>query len=40
MAQIENKAPKGEHYLLEVDHPMVVPVDTKVRVLITGDCEA
>jgi cytochrome c oxidase subunit 2 len=25
-----------EHYLLDVDNPMVVPVDTKVRVLITG----
>ncbi|MCB1967512.1 MAG: cytochrome c oxidase subunit II, partial [Candidatus Accumulibacter sp.] len=24
--QIENKAPKGEHYLLEVDRPLVVPV--------------
>jgi cytochrome c oxidase subunit 2 len=36
MAQINGQAPKGEHYLLEVDHPMVVPVDTKVRVLITA----
>jgi len=36
IAQIENREPKGEHYLLEVDHPMVVPVDTKVRVLITA----
>jgi cytochrome c oxidase subunit II len=36
MAQIENLAPKGEYYLLEVDRPMVVPVDTKVRVLITA----
>jgi cytochrome c oxidase subunit 2 len=36
LAQIENRAPKGEHYLLEVDNPMVVPVDTKVRVLITA----
>jgi cytochrome c oxidase subunit 2 len=36
MAQIENLEPKGEHYLLEVDHPMVVPVDTKVRLLITA----
>jgi cytochrome c oxidase subunit II len=36
MAQIENKEPKGEHYLLEVDRPLVVPVDTKVRVLITA----
>jgi cytochrome c oxidase subunit 2 len=24
-------------YLLEVDHPMVVPVDTKVRLLLTGN---
>ena len=36
VAQIENRAPKGEHYLLEVDNPLVVPVDTKVRVLITA----
>ena len=36
MAQINGQAPKGEHYLLEVDHPMVVPVDTKVRLLITA----
>ena len=25
-----------QHYLLEVDHPLVVPADTKVRLLITG----
>jgi cytochrome c oxidase subunit II len=25
-----------EHYLLSVDHPLVVPVGTKVRLLITG----
>ena len=25
-----------EHYLLQVDHPMVVPVDTKVRLLVTA----
>jgi cytochrome c oxidase subunit 2 len=36
LAQIENRAPKGENYLLEVDNPMVVPVDTKVRVLLTA----
>jgi cytochrome c oxidase subunit 2 len=36
MAQIENRAPKGEHYLLEVDQPMVVPVGAKVRLLITA----
>ena len=34
--QIENKAPKGEHYLLEVDHPLVVPVGKKVRMLLTA----
>src|SRR5690348_3644840 len=26
-----------QHYLLNVDHPLVVPVDTKVRLLITAD---
>ena len=36
LAQIENREPKGEHYLLEVDNPLVVPVDTKVRLLITA----
>ena len=36
VAQIENRAPKGEHYLLEVDSPLIVPVDTKVRVLLTA----
>jgi cytochrome c oxidase subunit 2 len=35
-AQIENRADKGEHYLLEVDEPLVVPVGTKVRFLITA----
>ena len=34
--QRENRAPKGENYLLEVDNPLVVPVDTKVRALITA----
>ena len=34
--QIENKTPKGEHYLLEVDRPMVVPVGKKVRMLLTA----
>ncbi len=37
LAQIDNREPKGENYLLEVDNPLVVPVDTKVRVLITAD---
>ncbi|SBT03244.1 Cytochrome c oxidase subunit 2 [Candidatus Accumulibacter aalborgensis] len=35
--QIENKAPKGEHYLLEVDRPLVVPVGKKVRILTTAN---
>ncbi|MHA6491727.1 cytochrome c oxidase subunit II [Pseudomonas borbori] len=34
--QINNKAKKGENYLLEVDEPLVVPVGTKVRFLITS----
>ena len=35
-AQIDNQAAKGEHYLLEVDQPLVVPVGTKVRFLVTA----
>jgi cytochrome c oxidase subunit 2 len=35
--QIENKAPKGEHYLLEVDNPLVIPVGKKVRFLVTAN---
>jgi cytochrome c oxidase subunit 2 len=34
--QIENQEDKGEHYLLEVDEPLVVPVNKKVRVLLTA----
>lgn len=34
--EIYNRAPKGEHYLLEVDEPLVIPVNTKVRFLITA----
>jgi cytochrome c oxidase subunit 2 len=34
--QIDNKAAKGAHYLLEVDRPMVVPVGKKVRLLLTA----
>jgi len=36
IGQIENGEPKGEHYLLEVDQPMVVPVGKKIRLLITS----
>ena len=34
--QIEDRAPKGEHYLLEVDNELVVPVGKKVRMLTTA----
>jgi cytochrome c oxidase subunit 2 len=34
--EIENKAPKGEHYLLEVDEPLVLPAGKKVRFLVTA----
>jgi cytochrome c oxidase subunit 2 len=36
-AQITGAAPKGEHYLLEVDEPVVVPVGKRVRVLVTAN---
>ena len=36
-SEIRNSQPKGEFYLLEVDEPLVIPVDTKVRFLITGN---
>ena len=35
--QIYNTDTKGENYLLEVDEPLVIPVDTKVRFLITAN---
>jgi cytochrome c oxidase subunit 2 len=35
--QIENQAEKGENYLLEVDNPLVVPVNKKVRILVTAN---
>ena len=35
-AQIHGKAPKGPHYLLEVDHPLVVPIHKKIRFLVTS----
>ncbi|HGY9627079.1 cytochrome c oxidase subunit II [Pseudomonas juntendi] len=34
--QIHNQAPKDEHYLLEVDQPLVLPVGAKVRFLVTA----
>jgi len=35
--QIVGTAAKGEHYLLEVDEPVVVPVGKRVRLLITAN---
>jgi cytochrome c oxidase subunit 2 len=35
--QILNQQDKGENYLLEVDNPVVVPVNKKVRLLITAN---
>ncbi|MEZ5502812.1 MAG: cytochrome c oxidase subunit II [Halioglobus sp.] len=36
-SEIHNISPKGENYLLEVDEPLVLPVDTKVRFLVTAN---
>lgn len=35
--EIYNEDSKGEHYLLEVDEPMVLPVNKKVRFLVTAN---
>jgi cytochrome c oxidase subunit 2 len=34
---IHNRIPKGELYLREVDEPLVIPINTKIRFLITGN---
>ena len=36
-AEIYNDEAKGEYYLLEVDQPLVLPVDTKIRFLVTAN---
>jgi cytochrome c oxidase subunit 2 len=36
-SEIYNTEEKGEHYLLEVDEPLVLPADTKVRFLVTAN---
>lgn len=36
-AEIYNTAEKNENYLLEVDEPVVIPVNTKVRFLVTAN---
>ncbi len=35
-AQIHNEEEKGEHYLLEVDEPLVIPTNKKIRFLVTA----
>ncbi|GHA13443.1 cytochrome c oxidase subunit II [Oceanisphaera arctica] len=35
--QIEGRVAKGKNYLLEVDQPLVLPTDRKIRFLITSD---
>lgn len=35
--EIYNSEAKGENYLLNVDEPLVIPVDTKVRFLVTAN---
>lgn len=35
--QLHNIAPKGPHYLREVDHPVVIPIHKKVRFLVTSN---
>ena len=35
-SQIDNSIAKGEHYLLEVDNPLVLPINKKIRFLMTS----
>ncbi len=35
--QIDNEIPKGELYLQEVDEPLVIPINKRIRFLITGN---
>jgi len=36
-SQIRNEEPKGKWYLLEVDRPLIVPVNKKIRFLVTSN---
>lgn len=36
-AQIDNREPKGENYLLEVDNPVVLPAERKIRFLLASN---
>ena len=35
--ELQNQAPKSKYYLLEVDHPVVVPIHKKIRFLVTSN---
>lgn len=35
--QIRGETDRGEHYLLEVDEPLVLPINRKIRFLMTSD---
>ncbi len=35
--QIQNKVKKDKHYLLEVDRPLVLPINKKIRFLVTSN---
>ncbi|TGN39430.1 cytochrome c oxidase subunit II [Marinobacter confluentis] len=35
--EIYNRTEKGENYLLDVDNPMVIPTNTRVRLLLTAN---
>lgn len=35
--QIKNIAPKSENYLLEVDRPLVLPINKKIRFVLTSE---
>lgn len=35
--EIYNEAAKGEHYLLDVDNPMVIPINKRIRFLVTAE---
>lgn len=35
--EIYNRAAKREHYLLDVDNPLVIPTNTRVRFLVTAE---
>ncbi len=36
-SEIQNEEAKGEHYLLDVDNPLVIPINKRVRFLVTAE---